>query len=81
MYGRVEKPHSRPKGDIFRLHDAAVKGLLEFQRQHPWAYQDEMARFIEEEWDITVSPSTICRYLKRHRISRKRGLEPYLTID
>jgi hypothetical protein len=50
-----------------------VESLLEYQKQNPWVYQDEMAMFLEEEWGITVNQSTISRLLKQHRISNKKG--------
>ena len=56
-----------------RLHIAAKESLLEYQRQHSWAYQDEMAAFIEEEWGINAHKSTICRVLKKEGINRKKG--------
>jgi hypothetical protein len=41
--------------------------------ENPWAYQDEMAEILSEEWDIQVSKPTVCRLLKEHRISHKKG--------
>jgi transposase len=75
MYGTIDwPPHLRlPMGRPRRLHSAAVDSLLEYQKQNLWAYQDEMAMFLEEEWGITVSQSTISRLLKKHRLSNKSG--------
>ena len=55
------------------LSPAALEALLEYLRQKPWLYQDEMARFLREEWDIDVHKSTISRALKKAKISRKRA--------
>jgi hypothetical protein len=38
-----------------RIHDAVAKALLEYIQRSPWVYQDEMALFLEEEWDIQVN--------------------------
>ena len=46
-------------GQLNRIHNAAAKALLEYIQPSPWVYQDEMALFLEEEWDIQVSQSTI----------------------
>jgi transposase len=75
LYGTIDRPpHLRlPTGRPRRIHTAAIESLLEFQKQNPWVYQDEMAIFLEEEWGITVNKSTICRLLKKHRISNKKG--------
>jgi hypothetical protein len=54
MYGAIDRlAHLRlPTGRPRRLHSAAVDSLLEYQKQNPWVYQDEMAIFLEEEWGI-----------------------------
>lgn len=66
MYGAIDRPpHLRlPTGRPRRLHSAAVESLLEYQKQNPWVYQDEMAMFLDEEWGIKVNQSTISRLLK-----------------
>ena len=71
MYGTIDRPlHLRlPTARPRRTHSAAVESLLEYQRQNPWVYQDEMAIFLEEKWGITLDRSTISRLLKKHRIS------------
>ncbi len=56
-----------------RIHTAAVESLLEYIKQNPWVYQDEMVIFLEEEWGIQVHQSTVCRLLKKHNISNQRG--------
>jgi transposase len=68
MYGAIDRPvYLRlPLGRPRRIHTAAIEGLLEYQKQNPWVYQDEMAMFLEEEWGISVNQSTISRVLKKH---------------
>ena len=66
-------PQAQPAGPPFRVTKAAKEALLEYQRRRPWAYQDELAMFLEEEWGINVSQPRICRLLKRSGISRKKG--------
>jgi transposase len=74
-YGDLDRPeHLRLRtGRRHRLHTAAKEGLLEYIKQYPWVYQDEMAIYLEEEWGIQVHRSTISRFLKEHHISNKRG--------
>jgi predicted transcriptional regulator len=57
MYGAIDRPQHLhlPKGRPRRIHTAAVNSLLEYQKQNPWIYQDEMAIFLEEEWGILVN--------------------------
>ena len=74
LYGDTVIPRSiqttgRPRG----LSPAALEALLEYQRQKPWLYQDELARYLREEWEIDVHKSTICRALKKAGISRKKA--------
>jgi hypothetical protein len=61
MYRTIDRPLHLclPTGRLCRIHSAAVESLLEYQRQNPWVYQDEMAIFLEEEWGITIAKSTI----------------------
>ena len=39
-------------GRPYKLLPAVIEALLEYQRQKPWLYQDELARFLLEEWEI-----------------------------
>lgn len=73
MYGGLRSPHSRPAGRRQAIHSAAERSLLTHLSTSPWLYQDEIAVFLKEEWDIKVHKSTISRFLKRHRWSRKKG--------
>ena len=47
--------------------------MLKYQRQHPYLYQDELARYLREEWEIDIHKSTIYRALKKAGISHKKG--------
>lgn len=38
----------------------------------PWFYQDEISEFLFEAFGITVTQSTICKALKRIKITRKK---------
>ena len=70
-YRTIDIVNPLPVGRSRRIAKAAKEALLEYQRQKPWAYQDELAIFLEEEWDIYVNRSTISRFLKSSGISRK----------
>jgi arginine repressor len=49
-----------------------VKALRRFLNEEPHSYRDEMVDFIEENFDIVVSLSTISRALAAAKISRKK---------
>ena len=51
----------------------ALNAMLKYQRQHPYLYQDELARYLREEWEIDIHKSTIYRALKKAGISHKKG--------
>ena len=72
MYGHIN-PSRCPLGGPKKVHSAARKALLEYHSQSPFMYLDELARYLEEEWDITVSISTVSRLLKDDRRSLKKG--------
>ena len=65
---RLFTPGRRPA-----ISPAALDGLLEYQREKPWLYQQELVRYLEEEWETYVDRCTISRALKASKISRKRG--------
>src|SRR6266487_436346 len=62
-----------PLGRPCRIPPATVNSLLEYVKQNPWVYQDEIAIFLKEEWGISVNQSTISQVLKNHQIFNKRG--------
>jgi transposase len=72
-FGAPNPPGRLRTGRHRKITTAARNSLLEYQRRHPWAFQDELALFLEEEWEVTVDKSTICRLLKREGISKKKG--------
>ena len=72
-YGFANPPHPLRRGRPRSIHTAAKKSVLEYVQQHPWIYQDELAMFLAEEWDICVHKSTVCRLLKESRLSHRIG--------
>ncbi|KAF6238437.1 hypothetical protein HO173_003404 [Letharia columbiana] len=67
IYGDTVIPRDRyihTQGRCRSLSPAALDALLDYQRQKPWLYQDELAQFLKEEWDVEVHKSTVCRALK-----------------
>ncbi|CAF9942716.1 hypothetical protein IMSHALPRED_004478 [Imshaugia aleurites] len=73
MYRTIDIPYAQSAGRPRRITTAAKEWLLEYHARRPWAYQDELAIALEEEWGIMVSQPTICRVLKDSKISRKKG--------
>jgi len=49
--------------------EQAIKQLLD---QRPWYYQDEIAAFLLDAFDVEVVQSTISKALRRIKITRKR---------
>lgn len=75
MYGEPLLPrrlHGQ-YGPSQKLSTTAQESLLDYLRQKPWLYQQELVVFLKEEWDIYVHQSTISRVLKEARVSRKLG--------
>jgi transposase len=72
---RVEAgiPRQRASGGPRRVitwpMEQAIKHLLD---QRPWYYQDEIAVFLHDAFDVEVHRSTISRALRRIQITRKR---------
>lgn len=74
MYGDTTVPrHLYHLGRSRSISPAALDALLDYQHQKPWLYQEELARYLEEEWDTYVYRCTISRALKKANISRKKG--------
>jgi transposase len=69
----ANQPPKPPSGGARRIItwriEQAIKHLLE---KEPWWYQDELAEFLYEVYDIEVNQSTISRALQRIEITRKR---------
>ena len=74
VYGdTVIPPHLYTHGPSHLLSPVVLEALIEYHRRKPYLFQDELARFLAEEWDICVHRSTISRALKAAGISRKKG--------
>ena len=73
VYNDISPAYPSKRGRSKKINTAAKEALLEYQRRHPYAYQDELAIFLEEEWEIYVHRSTVARLLKKEQISRKKG--------
>lgn len=54
----VSKPHIVSAGCRRRLHLAAKESMLGYQQQHPWAYQDQLAMFVEDQWEFSAHRSS-----------------------
>jgi hypothetical protein len=48
------------------------QGLLEYLRENPWGYLDEMVAFIYDEYDVVLAESTVYKELRRVKWSRKK---------
>lgn len=72
-FGEVVAPKlligHRPRA-LSQYHEEQLLGYLE---QRPTAYLDEMCWFLFDEFDISVSKSTVCRALQRLGWSRKHA--------
>jgi transposase len=72
---RIERglPVPKPTGGARRIitwrMEKAISCLL---AERPWFYQDEIAEFLHEVFEITVDQSTVSRCLKRMNVSRKK---------
>ncbi len=55
------------------LSPATLDALLDYQRQKPWLYQEDLVHYLAEEWDISIHRSTIARALKGAKVSHKQG--------
>lgn len=73
MYGSPTKPQLRPRGCPRKITIAGEESLLEFLRRQPWAQLDEMVWFLWEDQGIHTHNSTVCRVLKRRRMSSKKA--------
>ena len=47
--------------------------MIEYQRQHLYLYQDELARYLREKWDIDVYKFIICKVLKKAEVNHKKN--------
>ncbi len=54
-----------------KLSDYHAEQLIGYLHQRPTAYQDEMAWFLFDEFNIIIDVSNICRLLARRKWSKK----------
>ena len=72
-YEQLNLSRSRREDRSSVLCTLIKNSLLKFRRQNPWTYQDEMIRFLVEEWNVKIHQTTVSNILKREIISRKKG--------
>ena len=70
-FGTVLVPALGVQGRPRKIHMEAEEGVVDFLEEYPTARQDEVCDFLLDEYDISTSPSLVCRLLKRLRISSK----------
>ena len=73
IYGTAYAPSHRPNGRPMKMTKAMEESLLAYLDRYPWAFQSELAWFLQEEWGIGVHRSTISRLMKRSKITKKTG--------
>ena len=73
MYHSPFRPSFRKQGKPRSITKAAGESLIEYIEEQPWAQQKEMVWYLGEEWGLNVHRSTVGRFLKRERLSSKRG--------
>ena len=71
-HGTVEPSYSRSKAHLHSLDEHAQLYLLGVVMENPSLYLDELCSKISEQFNMTVSPSTVCRTLHKYGISRKK---------
>lgn len=72
-FGEVDRPHlasGRPK----KLNRTHHHTLLQYLEQRPTAFQDEMAWFLWDGFQLVVAESTISRALKQLGWNRKKAI-------
>ena len=80
-FGEVSTPSLSALGRPRTLHTAAVASLQEFYAENPQAYLYEAKAFLEDEHNLQVSTSTLCRQMKRMNFSNKRTERHYPSRD
>lgn len=73
IYDTPYPPPFSKLGKPRKISVGAGSQLLQYLDERPWAYHDEMAQFLEDEFDLECSNSTISRFLLRARVSNKIG--------
>lgn len=74
QFGKVVKPQLKSPGRPKKLSQRHHKALLECLEERPTAYQDEMAWFLWDEFDLVVDEPTVSRARKRLGWSRKKAI-------
>lgn len=69
--GAIALPPPGPQGRPLSLTEFHAQEILGSLQQKPLAYQNEMAWFLFDEFEIIVDRSTVSRTLQRCRWSRK----------
>ncbi len=72
-FGDIITPPTAPRGTKRKIHAAAQEALADQLAVNPTMYLDEMQVWLEEEWDLDVSVSTISRCLKRMKKTHKKS--------
>lgn len=74
QFGEVVKPQLKLPGRPKELSQRHHEALLEYLEERPTAYQDKMAWFPWDEFDLVVDESTVSRALKRLGWNRKKAI-------
>jgi len=70
--GDVETKQPRPRPHLHKLDEGDEFSIIGTVMQHPNMHLLEICKEIELLSGVSVSPSTICRLLKRYNFSRKK---------
>jgi transposase len=70
-FGTVDPDPLRVQGHPRSLTIEQEEIVADFLHEYPQAYLDETLAFISDEFDIKIDRSTICRILKRIRLTHK----------
>lgn len=74
-FGEARPAPQTKMGRPRKITPAALEGLLDWLldngSEKKLSYLDEMVAFLDEEYDIEVSKSTVCRTLAKEKITQK----------
>lgn len=68
QFGEIVKPQLKSPGRPKKLSQRHHEALLEYWEERPTAYQDKMAWFLWDEFNLVVNESTVFRSSKEARI-------------
>jgi transposase len=71
-FNTATPPHPSVQGRPRKIHTEAEEGILDFLDNNPTAYLDEIQDFLLTEYQITVSVSTVSRYIKKLKLTHKK---------